>query len=64
MLDDFPEFGPVIGLIDVDGDIGLLLSELTEVFARVHVANAHNLLTTIVFIHGVTSLAVGSHHYP
>jgi hypothetical protein len=57
MLDDFPEFGPVIGLIDVDGDIGSLLSGLTEVFARVHVANAHNLLTTIVFIHGVTSLA-------
>ena len=57
MLDDFPEFGPVIGLIDVDRDFGPLLSELTEVFARVHLANAHNLLTTIVFIHGVTSLA-------
>jgi hypothetical protein len=57
VLDDFPEFGPVIGLIDVDGDIGPLLSELTEVFARVHLANARNLLTTIVFIHGVTSLA-------
>jgi hypothetical protein len=57
MLDDFPEFGPVIGLIDVDRDLGPLLSELTEVFARVHLANAHNLLTTIVFIHGVTSLA-------
>ena len=57
MLDDFPEFGPVIGLIDVDRDFGPLLAELTEVFARVHLANAHNLLTTIVFIHGVTSLA-------
>ena len=61
MLDDFPEFGPVIGLIDVDRDLGPLLSELTEVFARVHLANAHNLLTTIVFIHGVTS---ARQHYP
>ena len=57
MLDDFPEFGPVIGLIDVEGEIDPLLSELAEVFARVHLANARNLLTTIVFIHGVTSLA-------
>jgi hypothetical protein len=57
MLYDFPEFKPVIGLIDVDGDIGALLSELTDVFARVHLANAHNVLTTIVFIHGVTGLA-------
>jgi len=57
MLDDFPDFEPVIGLIDVGGEIGPLLSELTEVFARVHLANARNLLTTIVFIHGVTSLA-------
>jgi Questin oxidase-like len=57
MLGDFPEFGPVIGLIDVGGDIDPLLSELTEAFARVYLANAHDILTTIVFIHGVTSLA-------
>jgi questin oxidase-like protein len=57
MLGDFPEFGPMLGLIDVDGDVGSLLSELTEIFVRIHLANAHNLLTTIVFIHGVTSLA-------
>jgi hypothetical protein len=57
MLDDFPEFGPVIGLLDVDGDIAALLSELSKVFVRVHLANAHNIQTTIVFIHGVTSLA-------
>ncbi len=61
MLHDFPEFEPVIGLIDVGGDIDPLLSELTDVFARVYLANAHNVLTTIVFIHGVTSLtALGS----
>jgi hypothetical protein len=57
MLDDFPEFAPVIGLIDVSGDIATLLAELTEIFARIFLANAHDGLTTIVFIHGVTSLA-------
>jgi hypothetical protein len=56
MLDDFPEFAPVIGLIDVSGDIETLLAELTETFARIYLANAHDVLTTIVFIHGVTSL--------
>ena len=56
MLDDFPEFAPAIGLIDVSGDIETLLAELTEIFARIYLANAHDGLTTIVFIHGVTSL--------
>jgi hypothetical protein len=57
MLDDIPEFATVIGLIDVGGDADQLLSELTEVFARVYLANAHDRLTAIVFIHGVTSLS-------
>jgi Questin oxidase-like len=57
MLDDFHEFRPVIGLIDVDRDLGALLAELTEVFTRVYLANARDVLTTIVFIHGVTSIA-------
>jgi Questin oxidase-like len=57
MLDDFPEFAPVIGTINVGGDIDPLLSELTEAFAHIFLTNAHNVLTTIVFIHGVTSLA-------
>jgi hypothetical protein len=57
MLDDFPEFPATIGLIDVSGDVSTLLGDLTEVFARVYLANAHDALTTIVFIHGVTSLA-------
>jgi hypothetical protein len=56
MLDDSPEFAPVIGLVDVSGDIETLLAELTEVFARIYLANAHDVFTTIVFIHGVTSL--------
>jgi len=57
ILDDIPEFEPVIGLIDVSSNIDNLLSELTEVFARVYLANAHDRLTAIVFIHGVTSLS-------
>jgi hypothetical protein len=57
MLDDLPEFAPVIGLIDVAGEIDQVLSELTELFACVFLANAHDRLTAIVFIHGVTSLA-------
>jgi hypothetical protein len=57
MLDDFREFSLVIGLLDVDREIETLLAELSEVFARVYLANAHDGLSTIVFIHGVTSLA-------
>jgi hypothetical protein len=56
-LDDLPEFASVIGLIDVAGEIDQVLPELAEVFVRVFLANAHDRLTAIVFIHGVTSLA-------
>jgi hypothetical protein len=57
MLDDLPEFAPVIGLIETGGDLAPLVAELTEVFARVYLANAHDIRTTIAFIHGVTSPA-------
>ena len=57
MLDDFPEFAAVAGLIAIDSDIDRLLAELAEVFARLFLANAHDRLSAIVFIHGVTSLA-------
>ncbi|MBV9199494.1 MAG: DUF4243 domain-containing protein [Alphaproteobacteria bacterium] len=57
MLDEFPEFAPVIGTLDVHGDIEPLLAELTDLFARLYLTNARDTLTTIVFIHGVTSLA-------
>jgi hypothetical protein len=56
-LDDVPEFAPVIGLIDTGGDVTALLAELTEVFALVCLANARTPLTTIAFIHGITSIA-------
>jgi questin oxidase-like protein len=54
-LADFPPFAPVIDLVDVDG--GRVVSELTETFARVYLANAHDFLTSVVFVHGVTSIA-------
>ncbi len=56
-LDDWPAFAPVIDWLDVDGDLAPLLAALVELFARIYLANARDGLTTIVFIHGVTSLA-------
>jgi hypothetical protein len=56
-LDDMPEFAPSLGLIDTSGELAPLVAELTEVFARVYLANAHDIRTTIAFIHGVTSPA-------
>jgi len=63
-LDEFPEFAPVIGLIDASGDSPALLSELTETFARVYLANARDVLSAIVFIHGVTSATALRHLIP
>jgi Questin oxidase-like len=54
-LDEMPEFAPSPRLIDTSGDLDPLVSEITEVFARVYLANAHDIRTTIAFIHGVTS---------
>lgn len=54
-LGDVPEFAPAIGLIDTRGEIAPLLAELTELFARVYLANARDIPTVIAFIHGVTS---------
>jgi Questin oxidase-like len=57
MLDQLPEFGPSIGLIDTGGELAPLVAEITEVFARVYLANAHDIRSTIAFIHSVTSPA-------
>jgi hypothetical protein len=64
VLDDTPEFAPTIGLIDTSGDLAPLVAKLTEVFARVYLANAHDIRTTIAFIHGVTSPAALGHIAP
>src|SRR5215472_17269099 len=57
MLDDFPGFVPAVGLIDTTSALEPLIAELTEVFARVYLANAHDIRSAIAFIHGVTSPA-------
>ena len=56
-LRDFPEFAPVIGLIDTAGEPAVLLAELSDLFARVYLANTSDIATTIAFIHAVTSTA-------
>jgi hypothetical protein len=56
-LTDFPAFAPAIGLLETSGDLDDLIAELARVFARVLVENAHSTLTTLVFVHGVTSVA-------
>jgi len=63
-LAEFPAFGPVIDLLDVGGDAQTLGVELTDTFARVYLANTHDVLTAIVFIHGVTSIAALGHILP
>src|SRR5262249_33987390 len=63
-LADFPAFAPAIGLIDPGGGRDWLLADLTELFARVYLANVHNIPTAIAFIHGVTSLAALGHVVP
>src|SRR5262249_50152934 len=56
-LGEFPAFGPVIDLLDVGGDVQRVVTDLTDTFARVSLATAPDVLTVIVFIHGVTSIA-------
>ena len=63
-LFEFAEFAPAVARVDLDGDIPPLLAELTELFARVYLANVHNVPTAIAFIHGVTSLAALGHIAP
>jgi hypothetical protein len=55
-LAELPEFAPAIDLAELDGDADARLVELADLFARVYLANAHNIPTAIAFIHGVTSL--------
>jgi hypothetical protein len=63
-LDEWPDFAPVVGWLDVSGDPACVLGELTELFTHVYLANAADFLRTIVLIHGVTSLAALGHALP
>jgi hypothetical protein len=55
-LDEFPDFASVIGLLDVKLDPSQIISDMSETFARVYLTNAHDVLSTIVFIHSVTGV--------
>jgi hypothetical protein len=63
-LDAFPEFAPAIDLLELEPDPAAQLADLTELFARVYLANARDLLTCIVFVHGVTSVSALGHLLP
>ena len=55
-LDEFPDFAPVRGLLDITHDPARGISDISETFTRVYLANARDVLSTIVFIHGVTGV--------
>lgn len=49
-----PEFPGVINLVEASGNASLFISDLTETFAHAYLANAHDMMSVIVFIHSVT----------
>ena len=55
-LVEFPEFAPVIDLVDLGGDLDAAVADLSELFARVYLANALDTRTFIVFVHSVTAV--------
>lgn len=63
-LVDFPAFAACVAGVDLAGDPGVLLAELSEIFAGLYLANARDIPTVIAFIHGVTSLAAIGHIVP
>jgi hypothetical protein len=55
-LVEFPAFAPVIDLVDLGHDLDKAIAELSELFARVYLANATDTRTFIVFVHSVTAV--------
>ena len=53
-LDTFTPFANILDRVDSSGDGSAFLSDLTATFARVYLANAKSVLSTIVFVHSVT----------
>ncbi len=53
-LDEQPEFAPAIDLVDTGGDLSAFISNITETFAGLYMANQKNL---IAFVHTVTAPA-------
>jgi hypothetical protein len=63
-LGAFAPFAGAIDLLGVEGDVEARLAELVEVFARVYLGSARDVLGTIVFVHGVTGVAALGHLAP
>lgn len=53
-LDEFPPFAGVTDMVDSGGDPARFISDLTETFAAVYLANAQPTGSVIAFIHAVT----------
>jgi hypothetical protein len=53
-LDEFPPFMSVADLVDSSGDASRFISDLTETFADVYLANAHDFGSSFACIHAVT----------
>jgi Questin oxidase-like len=51
-LSDYPQFAPTIDLVDTAGDLSQYISEITETFAAIYLANPTGL---IAFVHAVTA---------
>jgi hypothetical protein len=53
-LDGLPSFAQASALVDASGDASRFVSDMTETFAGVYLANAHDTGRVITFIHSVT----------
>jgi hypothetical protein len=53
-LDSFTPFKLTLDAVDTSGNASAFVSDLTATFARVFLANARDVYTTIAFVHAVT----------
>jgi len=53
-LDSFKPFENTLSVVAAESETSAFVSDLTATFARVFLANAHDLLTAIAFVHAVT----------
>jgi Questin oxidase-like len=53
-LDSFEPFKQTLDAVDTSGDASAFISDLAATFARVFLANARDIYTTIAFVHAVT----------
>ena len=53
-LDSFAPFKDILDAVDTSSSVSAFVSDLTATFARVFLANARDVYTTIAFVHAVT----------